>query len=139
MTHNKRSDADQPQVRYHPPQVALSRETLLWRDKRHPFFGLPLSFTTYSLYEERLVIRSGIFTLHTEEIRLYRVLDVSLKQTLLQRLFRLGSVKVITADASAPKQFIHDIRHAEAVHRLISDAAEEQRWLNRIAAMELFE
>lgn len=138
MTNKYRTDPDS-QFRYQPPQVTLSQDTLLWGDRRRPFFGLPLSFTTYSLYEDRLVIQTGIFTRHTEEIRLYRVLDVSLKQSLFQRLFRLGSVKVSTADATAPKQFIHDVRYPDSVRRLISDAAEEQRKINRIFMTEFFE
>ena len=129
----------EPQLRYQPPQTKLVQEQLFWRDKRRPFFGLPLSFTRYSLYTERLVVQTGFLTRRTEEIRLYRILDVSMKQSLLQRLFRLGSLKVTTADATAPTQFIHDIRHCEEVHRLVSDMAEEQRKINRIGIMEYFE
>ena len=128
-----------PQLRYQPPQTRLVQDQLLWRDKKRPFFGLPLSFTRYSLYTDRLVVQTGFLTRRTEEIRLYRVLDVSLKQSLFQRLFRLGSLKVTTADATAPTQFIHDIRHCEEVHRLVSDIAEEQRKINRIGVMEFFE
>ena len=34
----------------------------VWSDKKRTIFGLPLSFTKYILDEERLFIRSGVFT-----------------------------------------------------------------------------
>lgn len=129
---------NQKQPKYLPPEIKDAQETLLWRDKRRPFFGLPWSFTTYSLYPERLVVQKGFLTRQTEEIRLYRVLDVSLKQGLFQRLFQLGSVKVTTADPSAPKLFLHDIRKSEQVHRLVSDISENQRKDHQVTAMEFF-
>ena len=138
------SHFDQPynqgtNARYCPPQTRPDQENLLWRDKKRPFFGLPVSFTTYSLYEDRLIIQTGLLTRNTEEIRLYRVTDVSLKQSLFQRLFKLGSIKVTSADATTPRQFIHDVLHPEAVYRLVSDASEEQRKLNRIVAAKFFD
>ena len=125
-------------TRYQPPEPRLVQEKILWRDKRRPIFGLPLSFTTYTLYTDRLVIQSGLLTRRTEEIRLYRILDVSLKESVCQRLFRVGSITLQSADQTSPKQFIHDIRHAEDVHRLVSDIAEQQRRINRIGVMEFF-
>ena len=118
------------------PEIELVQEKILWSAKRRPIFGLPISFTRYTLYSERLMIQTGFFTRRTEEIRLYRVLDVSLRQSLGQRLFQIGSIKLQTADATAPKVFIHDVRHSEQVHRLLSDVAEQQRKINRMGIME---
>ena len=122
-----------------PPEPRLIQEEILWSDKRRPLFGLPLSFTRYTLYTDRLTIQTGFLTRRTEEIRLYRILDVSLKQSLCQRLFSVGSLRLQSADASSPKQFLHDIRYPEEVHRLLSDTAEQQRKLNRIGVMEYFD
>ncbi len=136
--HNDIIDTN-PSSGYRPPDARLIQDTLLWRDKRRPFLGLPLSFTTYSLYTDRLMIQKGFLTRRTEEIRLYRILDVSLTQTLLQRIFKLGSVKLCSADMTAGKQFIHDVRHPVAVHRLVSDVAEQQRIINRVGVVEYFD
>lgn len=131
-------DQNSPPIRYLPPEVPLVSEKILWCDKKRPLFGLPLSFTKYVLYNDRLVIISGLFTRKVEEIRLYRILDTSLKQSLSQRLFKLGSVRLQSADITSSKFFIHDIRHSENVHRLISDLSEQQRQINRINFMECF-
>lgn len=129
---------DRPPIRYLPPEVQLVSEKILWCDKKRPFFGLPLSFTKYVLYGDRLVIQSGFLTRRVEEIRLYRILDTSLKQSLWQRLFKLGSVRLQSADTTSPRFFIHDVRHSENVQRLISDLAEQQRQINRISFLECF-
>lgn len=128
-----------PPINCHPPEPRLVQEEILWSDKRRPFFGLPLSFTRYTLYTDRLTIRSGFLTKRTEDIRLYRILDVSLKQSLGQRLFKLGSIRLQSADAGTPNQFMHDIRYPEEVYRLVSDTAEQQRKLNRVGIMEYFD
>ena len=46
----------------------------LWKDrKRH--LGLPLSFTRYSLSEDRLFCEKGFLNLKSDEVLLYRVMD----------------------------------------------------------------
>ena len=49
---------------------------IIWSDrKRH--LGLPISFTKYSLSEDRLFIKTGFLNLREDEVRLYRILDDS--------------------------------------------------------------
>lgn len=61
---------------------------LLWKDKKRTIFGLPLSFTKYTLTEEKLIINTGFLSKTEEEIRLYRMTDFAVKQNLFQRLIR---------------------------------------------------
>ena len=61
----------------------------MFKERRRPFLGLPLSFTTYELSNNRLFIRSGIFVRREEEVRLYRITDVSMRVNLLQRCYVL--------------------------------------------------
>ncbi len=66
---------------------------MLWKDrKRH--LGLPLSFTRYSLSEDRLFLSSGVLNIRDEEVLLYRVSDISLNRTLFQRMLGVGTVVV---------------------------------------------
>ena len=37
----------------------MTNLSLIWKDKKRPIFGLPLSFTTYKLTEEKLLINTG--------------------------------------------------------------------------------
>ena len=65
----------------------------LWKDrKRH--FGLPLSFTRYSLSEDRLFCETGFLNIKADEVLLYRVRDLELTISLGQRIFGVGTVCV---------------------------------------------
>ena len=37
-------------------------DNYVWKDRRRPFLGLPLSFTVYTLLEDKLLIDSGILS-----------------------------------------------------------------------------
>lgn len=110
----------------------------LWADKKRPLLGLPLSFTYYTLFPDRLVIESGFLVRRHEELRLYRIGDISLREGLLQRLFGLGSIKLLSNDMTSPKFFLHDIRQPQDVVHLISDLIEEERKRNNVTMFESY-
>ena len=99
----------------------------LWKDRKRTIFGLPWTFTTYTLTTDRLIIKSGIFNIREEEIRLYRILDITLRRAFWERLFGLGSIHLCTADKSAPEIDILHIPASREVRTLLSDQVEEER------------
>ena len=102
-------------------------ESPLWSGKKRAIFGLQWTFTRYTLTENCLFIRSGVLNVREEEIRLYRVLDVTLRQTLGERLFGLGTIHLCTNDQSTPEVDIKRIKHPKEVRTLLSDRAEIER------------
>ncbi len=104
-----------------------TKNTVIWRERKRTLFGLPLSFTVYSLTEKCLFIKTGFFKIKEEEIRLYRILDISLSRTLEERLFGLGTIHCCTADKTAPEIDIARIPHAREIRTLLSDRVEEER------------
>ena len=64
----------------------------VWKDRKRTLFGLPWSFTRYYLTEDKLIIETGFLSRREEEIRLYRILDITLQRPFAQRLFGLGTV-----------------------------------------------
>ena len=73
----------------------------LWKDrKRH--LGLPLSFTRYSLSEDRLFCEKGFLNLKCDEVLLYRVRDLQLNLSIGQRILGVGTICVISSDQSIP-------------------------------------
>lgn len=120
------------------PPVFEKEDTVLWRDKKRPFFGFPLSFTTYSLFSDRLMIERGFVFRHEDEVRLYRVMDVKFKQSLFQRFFGIGSLIVYSADTSSPRFLIQHILHPRDVFRLISNQTEEERRRVNAGVLETF-
>ena len=74
----------------------------LWKDRKR-YFGLPLSFTRYSLSEDRLFISEGFLNIKDDEILLYRVRDIDTRRSLWQRLFGVGTLTVTSSDESVAK------------------------------------
>ncbi|MBE6599422.1 MAG: PH domain-containing protein [Ruminococcaceae bacterium] len=102
-------------------------DTILWKARKRTLFGLPLSFTVYSLTDNILTIKSGFFNTREEEIRLYRIMDITLNRTLEQRLFGLGTIHCCSADKSTPEFDIKRIKNSREVRTLLSDLVEKAR------------
>ncbi len=111
----------------------------IWYDRKRTLFGLPWSFTKYRLTEEKLFIISGLFSTKHEEIRLYRILDVTLHRAFGEKLFGLGTLHLCTADRSAPEADIRRIKQSQRVHQVLSDAVERQRAEKGIIGREFFD
>ena len=112
---------------------------LVWKDRKRTFLGLPWSFTVYKLTEEKLMIETGFFSKKEEEIRLYRIMDLTLNRTLGQRIFGLGTIHCCTADKSTPEFDILKIKNSKEVKELLSDLIEKQRDEKRISAREFMD
>lgn len=109
---------------------------VLWKDKKRTLFGLPLSFTKYSLTEDKLIIERGFFSKIEEEIRLYRILDFTLKRSFGERLFGLGTIHCCSADKSTPEFDIARVKDSQRVKNIISDAVEKSRAKNKVISRE---
>lgn len=109
---------------------------ILWKDRKRTIFGLPLSFTKYSLDEERLFIESGFLNSKEDEVRLYRITDISLTRTLGQKLFGIGSIKCCSADKTLGDFIIKNIKNPKEVKEQISELVEKQRDAKRVSSRE---
>lgn len=116
--------------------MAKDKTTYVWKDRKRIIFGLPWTFTVYKLTEEKLFIETGFFSKREEEIRLYRVMDLTLKRPFGQRLWGLGTIHCCTADKSTPEFDILKVKKAKEVKDMISDMVEKQREEKRISARE---
>ena len=84
-------------------------ENIIWKDRVH-HLGMPISLTKYSLSETRLFTRAGLFTTVDEELQLFRVRDIRVTRTLLDRLFKCGTVTLFSSDKSSPQL---DLKHVK--------------------------
>ena len=111
---------------------------IIWTDRKRIIFGLPWTFTKYILTKEKLLVETGILNKNQEEIRLYRIMDMTLKRSLWQRLFGLGTIHCCTADKSSPELDIQWIPDSENVKELLSDLVEAERMEKRVSSREFF-
>ena len=109
---------------------------ILWKDKKRPFLGLPLSFTTYTLYKDRLYTTIKFISMHEDEIRLYRIFDITLTQSLFERLFKVGTIICHSADISAPVMEIKSVKNPEKVRTMLSELVEKYRDEKNVTAGE---
>lgn len=109
---------------------------MLWRDRKRTLFGLPWSFTIYELDEERLYIKTGFLNQKEDEVRLYRILDISLSKSLGQRMFGLGSIHCCSADKTMGDFTIKNIKKPREVKEMLSQHVEEQRDKKRVTNRE---
>ena len=109
---------------------------ILWRDRKRIIFGLPWSFTVYSLTPEKLLVETGLLNKKQEEVRLYRIMDITLRRTLGERLFALGSVHCCSADKSTPEFTIRRVKRSPEVKELLSNMVEKERESKRVISRE---
>jgi uncharacterized membrane protein YdbT with pleckstrin-like domain len=110
-----------------------NNQEYIWRErKRIKFFALPISFTTYRLTGEKLLVNRGFFTTHFDEVRLYRILDLSMTQTLCQKIFNIGTISVSSSDKSMKSFELINVKNPEKVKDMLSDMVEEERIKKRV-------
>ena len=116
----------------------LEEIKVLWKDRKR-ICGLPITFTKYSLSEDRLFVEAGLLNIKQEELLLYRVQDISLKLSLGQRIFGVGSVLVQSSDRSTPVLEIKNIRQPRQVKELIHQQVEKMKLARRMRVGEVLE
>ena len=114
----------------------MDRPGVVWQDHKRIIFGLPWTFTKYVLTKEKLLIQTGILSTKEEEVRLYRIMDVTLRRSLAQRMFGLGTIHCCSADKSTPEFDIKWIPDSAAVKEKLSDLVEAERMAKRVSSRE---
>ena len=114
----------------------MKEGTVIWKDRKRPFLGLPWSFTKYELTEQKLIINKGFLNVCEEEVRLYRFVDVTMTQTLGQRIFGVGNLHCETNDRSSGNFVIELVKNPRQVKEILSDAVEAERDRKRVSVRE---
>ena len=101
--------------------------SIIWKDKKRTIFGLPISFTKYILTEEKLVIDKGFFSKTQEEVRLYRMTDFSVRQSLFDRFFNVGRINISSSDNTQGEFTLMGVKKPYVVKEILSDYVEKER------------
>jgi hypothetical protein len=113
-------------------------ERLLWSGRPFgPFSPILWLTRRYRVTNERMQINRGFISRSTEEVDLYRVTDVEVKQNLWGRIFGYGYVTVFAptnASSDSPNKSyrLRDIRKPDYVKDLIRQAARIERQRRRV-------
>lgn len=117
-------------------KLNVESSEILWSDRKR-ILGMPISFTKYSIDNERLYIKRGFFSTESDEILLYRILDIKTTQTLGQKLFGVGTVALYSADQTDMNLELKNVKKASKLHRYLSDLIEANRRSKGIAGREI--
>lgn len=113
------------------------KNIIVWRDRKH-FMWFPFSFTVYELKKDRLYEQKGFFSTSYDELLLYRVVDLTLMQTLSQKLFGTGTLILKCRVDAAPEVRLENIRNPLQVKDMLSDMIEEARARHRVVGKEFY-
>ncbi len=113
---------------------------LIWKDRKR-YFGLPWSFTRYSLIkngDKWFKVFSDIGLLYTivEEVNIYRIRDISLHQSLFDKIFRTGTVTLYSNDERSPEFKLRHIAHPYRIREMFSELIEQQRQFHNVRVSE---
>ena len=103
--------------------------------KRWLFFGLPFTFTFYTVGEHMITVSEGFLNKKENDCYMYKVQDVELLESLPQRIFGLGTVRCFTGDTTSPTLLIQNVKNARSVKNFILEASEKARRRRRTMNM----
>ncbi|MGX8699174.1 MAG: PH domain-containing protein [bacterium] len=112
------------------------QKEVLWQSQRLNALGLPWTFTRYSLDQDRLYINRGFLTSVEDEVRLYRITDITLRRSLWQKLFGMGTIHCDSSDATAQNFEIINVKHPKEVKDMLSELVDASRQRNRVYTSE---
>jgi hypothetical protein len=120
-----------------PASAAPDSEHRLWEGTPHGLLNpIETHAIRWELTSERLRIIRGLLNRSTEEIELTRVRDVSYEQSLAQRALGIGTITIVSVDATTPTLLLHDVAEPEQVKEMIRQAVREQRQRLRVRQVE---
>lgn len=112
-------------------QVDMDTTPVFQERKRLLFFGLPWTFTKYTLSASLLTIDRGFLNTVQDDCYMYKIQDVKLNKSLWERLFKLATIVCYTGDVTHPEIRLEHIKNADTIKAYILKTSEEARLKRR--------
>ena len=113
------------------------KDGVIWSDRKHHLW-FPLSFTKYTVKNERIYVDRGLFNTVSDQTLLYRITDIRLKRSFWQKIFGTGTVVLVSkvdADHELP---LENIKNPKEVNEMLSDLIEESRHSKNVVGKEFY-
>ncbi|MBE5878135.1 MAG: PH domain-containing protein [Lachnospiraceae bacterium] len=102
--------------------------------KRWVFFGLPFTFTVYTVNEDTVTVNQGFLNKVENDCYMYKIQDVTLKSSLFERIFGLGTIVCYTGDTTSPQLLIQHVKNSKEIKQYIFEQSEVARRKRRTMA-----
>lgn len=113
-------------------QEIQTEDTIQFQErKRLLFFGLPWTFTKYIITADMLTVNQGLLKVEENDCYMYKIQDVKLTATLLERIFGLATIICYTGDVTNKELQLVHIKHAKEIKSYLLKASEEARLKRR--------
>lgn len=99
--------------------------------KRTALFGLPLYFTTYTITDDIVNVKEGLFKITENDCYIYKIQDVTLTMTLIERIFKLSTIICHTGDTTNPTLELKHIRNGKLIKEYLLQTSDEERLKRR--------
>jgi hypothetical protein len=100
------------------------------------FLKLRRMSTSFRVTSQRIEIRSGIFTIRTRNVDLYRIQDMEVRQPLFLRLRASGDLLVRSMDPGEPVLLLPAIARVETVHETLRKLVQDERRRMNVRLLE---
>ncbi|WP_040949165.1 PH domain-containing protein [Gorillibacterium massiliense] len=91
-----------------------------------------LNTTSYTVTNQRVIRKSGLIGKKVEEIELVRVKDLSIQQSIKERVFGVGNISILSDDPRTPELILEDVKDVQTVKDIIRKAVREEKAMHKI-------
>ena len=76
--------------------MKVASGNVLWQQRKRNWCRTPFTFTVYTLTDRELSVKTGILNESFNLIKLFRIVDISVERTFLQRIFGMSTIVLDT-------------------------------------------
>lgn len=93
----------------------------VWKGRKRNAIGLPLTFTKYILYDNKLVIRKGFLNIVEDEVELYKVKDKQIRISFWGRIFNYGTIQLYASAVYNCDNILKNVHKVRMVAGLLEE------------------
>ena len=113
-------------------QDFIDDDTIAFKErKRLLFFGLPWTFTKYTITPGLITVNQGLLNTTEDDCYMYKIQDVKLTASFMERIFGLGTLVCYSGDVTNPELTLVHIKHAKEIKSYLLKTSEEARLKRR--------
>lgn len=107
-------------------------DAVIYRErKRLLFFGLPWTFTKYTVTPGLVTRNCGLLNTVEDDCYMYKIQDVKLTTSLIERMFGLATLICYTGDVTDAELHLVHIKNAREIKNYLLKASEAARLKRR--------